>query len=237
MIEMDKKATTILTTLAAAILLGNVALAQTAPEPQMQKQDESARTLDEGKPGPARQQEEQGTQGAGRAMPDGGRAAQAAGMDRSRSAQAAHEARDVSLLVATVPVFDVTAGELAARPRAYFGRLVSVRADVAKAYDAHSFTLDEDRIGAGPDVLVLNPEPSKAPDEGASVTVVGVVRPFVEAEMHRDYDWFESQPSYEIDFKTRPVIVASSVRNAAGGELVQSKPAARESDERAADAR
>ena len=57
------------------------------------------------------------------------------------------------------------------------------------------------------------------------VTITGTVRPYVLAEIKKDYDWFEDgkilkHVGDKVDMKTRPVIVATSVRTAAGLEVL-----------------
>jgi hypothetical protein len=94
---------------------------------------------------------------------------------------------------------------------------------VDDVYSSHSFTLDEDAIFAGPDVLVLVPNPAiaaTAPDD-KSVTVTGRVRRYVSREFDRDYDWFDARPEWEGTFRDRAVIVADSVKTEDGRELVK----------------
>lgn len=136
---------------------------------------------------------------------------QADARDRGRAGQA------------SVPLIDTTAGAIAAAPQAYYGNLVRVTAEVEDVVSPHVFLLDEDRIGAGPDVLVVYPRPIGAVPEGDDVTVVGHVRPLVRTYFERDYDWFDwgwfNEVEGEVEVETRPVIVASSVVSA-GRELM-----------------
>jgi hypothetical protein len=117
-----------------------------------------------------------------------------------------------------------TAGEIAQNPTAYHGKRVTVRAEVEDLLGAQMFLLDEDRLFAWPDVLVITPKLSAAIDEDRMVTVTGTVRPYVEAEFRRDYDWNwwdRIDPDIEVAFRNRPAIIADSVKTAAGAELVQ----------------
>ena len=123
-----------------------------------------------------------------------------------------------------LPVHEISAGELAADPSAYYGRMVRVKAGVEKTYDPHTFTLDEDRLGARPDVLVLNPTPARAPETDGDVTVIGMVRPFVQTEIERDFDWFgATSEQFTVELRTRPVIVAASIQNEDGDQLVDAE--------------
>jgi hypothetical protein len=119
----------------------------------------------------------------------------------------------------------ISAGKLARDAKKFYGQTVTVRAEVEDVLDDHTFTLDEDDILAGPDVLVVVP---KGTAQGLMhdqvVTVTGTVRPFVQAELERDYDWFKDgkilTKGVKIDYKTRPVLIAHSVRTASGSELI-----------------
>ena len=120
----------------------------------------------------------------------------------------------------------ISAGKLAKDAKKFYGQTVTVTAEVEDVLDNHSFTLDEDSLLAGPDVLVLVP---KGMTEGLKhddkVTVTGTVRAFVQAELEKDYDWFKDgkilKTGTKIDYKTRPVVVATSVKTAAGAELLE----------------
>jgi hypothetical protein len=125
----------------------------------------------------------------------------------------------------------LSAGKLAKDAKSYYGQTVTVRAEVENVYDSRSFTLDEDSLLAGPDVLVLVPAgmtSTLAHDQ--VVTVTGRVRPYVVAELERDFDWFKNgklvTTRTDVDFKTRPVLVATSLMLADGRELLSGGPVA-----------
>jgi hypothetical protein len=106
---------------------------------------------------------------------------------------------------------EISAGQLAEQPATYLGKRVTVRADVADVHSPRFFTLDEDRIGASPDVLVLTPA-GEIPKDGSTVVVTGTVRRFVREELQRDYDWFALETKYDEKYKERPVIIADTVQ-------------------------
>ena len=119
----------------------------------------------------------------------------------------------------------ISAGKLARDAKSYYGKTVTVKAEVENVYDSRSFTLDEDSMFAGPDVLVLVPAGMTATlAHDQVVTVTGRVRPYVTAELERDFDWFKngrivtSKP--DVDFETRPVLVADSLWLADGRNLL-----------------
>jgi len=117
----------------------------------------------------------------------------------------------------------VHAGDIAKHPSEFYGRPVTVVAEVEAVHAPNAFTLDEDMALDGPDVLVIVPKAAAPIEENHSVTVHGTVRPLVVAELQRDYAWFNPS-AYEPDllarFKQRPVIIADSVRDDRGGDLL-----------------
>lgn len=105
---------------------------------------------------------------------------------------------------------EVSAGELADKPAAYLGVRVKVRAEINDVYSPRAFTLDEDKVGASPDVLVLAND-GAFPKDGKTVEVTGTVRRFVRTEIERDYSWFDLDKKYDVTYSERPVIVADTV--------------------------
>lgn len=119
----------------------------------------------------------------------------------------------------------VTAGKLARDAKDFYGQTVTVSAEIEDVIDSRTFTLDEDSILAGADVLVLVPSGVTATlAKDQKVTVTGRVRQYVSTELERDYDWFKNgtlvQRGVKLDTDTRPVIVATSVRTADGREAM-----------------
>ena len=110
----------------------------------------------------------------------------------------------------------ISAGKLARDAKDYYGKTVTVSAEVENVYDSRSFTLDEDSVFAGPDVLVLVPAGMTSDlRHDQKVMVTGVVRQYVTSELERDFDWFKNgkivTTKTDVDFKLRPVLVASSL--------------------------
>ena len=123
----------------------------------------------------------------------------------------------------------MSAGKLSKDGKKYYGQNVTVRAEVEDVLDSHSFTLDEDAVLAGPDVVVLVPAgfdaSSLAHDQ--VVVVTGKVRPYVMAELEKDYDWFKGgkivSMGTKVDYKTRPVLVAETITTADGRTLISQR--------------
>jgi hypothetical protein len=121
----------------------------------------------------------------------------------------------------------LSAGKLAKDGKKYYGQNVTVRAEVEDVLDAHSFTLDEDAVLTGADVVVLVPAgyDTTTLRKDEIVVVSGKVRPYVVAELERDFDWFKNgkivTEGTKVDYKTQPVLVADSIRTADGRELMK----------------
>ena len=118
----------------------------------------------------------------------------------------------------------VSAGKLAKDAKDFYGRTVTVQAEVEDVLGGNMFTLDEDAILAGSDVLVLVPRgvaDTLAHDQ--KVVVTGEVRPYVEADLDRDFDWFDNgklvDVKTKVDWKTRPVIIVDTIRTESGAEI------------------
>lgn len=149
----------------------------------------------------------------------------------------ASDGRELAGVVAEVPARGaanratgvIEAGELAENPEAYIGRRVTVRAEVEQVYNPQLFTLDEDRMLVGPDVIVYAQDGRTSLTEAADqhdrvVTVTGVVRKFIETDLFGTATWFE--PWFrDLDeagrglVRSRPVIIAESVTAAGGAQL------------------
>ena len=117
----------------------------------------------------------------------------------------------------------VDAGDIAQRPRAYFGQSVTVVAEVEAVHAPNAFTLDDDTELPGPDVLVIVPKTALTVTQNHQVTVHGTVRPLDVRALNRDYSWFDIHaydPELLKRFRERPVIIADSIRDAQGGDLI-----------------
>ena len=119
----------------------------------------------------------------------------------------------------------MSAGKLAKDAKNYYGQTVAVKAEVEDVLSANAFTLDEDAIFAGPDVLVLVPKGVASQlTHDQKITVRGKVRRYVVADLDKDLDWFNHgkivTTKTKIDWDTRPVIVAEAVITPDGRDLL-----------------
>jgi hypothetical protein len=118
----------------------------------------------------------------------------------------------------------IGAGKVAKNAKDYYGKTVTVKAEVEDVLGDNMFTLDEDALLAGSDVLVLVPRGIAGKlSHDQKVIVTGKVRPYVEADLDKDYDWFDNgklvDVKEKVDWKTRPVIVADTIKTEAGAEI------------------
>jgi len=106
-------------------------------------------------------------------------------------------------------------GEITTNPSLYYGKTLAVTGEVEDIRDASSFTLDEDKLFGGQDLLVIRaPSPQGTVNEGEKVAVTGVLRPFVVAELEREYNlkWdLTLQKKLEAEYSNKPVLVATEV--------------------------
>jgi uncharacterized protein YdeI (BOF family) len=112
-------------------------------------------------------------------------------------------------------------GEITKNPKQYYGRTLAVTGEVEKILSPNTFTLDEDQLFGASDLLVLvaNPRTAKTPvREDETVAVTGVLRPFVVADLEREYDfnWDEGfVRQLEAEYRQKPVLVVQSVYQSA----------------------
>lgn len=106
-------------------------------------------------------------------------------------------------------------GDIARSPDKFYGSRVAVKGEIEDVFSAHAFTLDEDALFAGPDVLVITKQPAAAAVDGATVRVTGAVRRFTWAEIRSDYDYLGLDNDLIVELENRPVILADSVSRAA----------------------
>lgn len=127
-----------------------------------------------------------------------------------------------SLAVAPEP------GELTSDPQQYYGRPLAVTGEIEAIQGTNAFTLDEDQLIGGQELLVLRTPQSTttqaAIQNGETVAVTGVLRPFVVAELEREYEfnWDTGiQQQLEAEYRDRPVLVADNVYPSAIPEAAQ----------------
>jgi hypothetical protein len=138
--------------------------------------------------------------------------------------QTEQKPQDTKQMEKDAAVMTTTAGAIAQNPATYYGKKVEVRAEVEDVLGRQVFLLDEDRLFAWPDVMVIAPALTGYAPEDEMVTVRGTVKAFVDADFRRDYAWNwwgDLHPNVVVAFRDRPAIVAESIRTSTGAELVR----------------
>lgn len=105
-------------------------------------------------------------------------------------------------------------GQITENPQQYYGQTLAVTGEVEQIQGANSFTLDEDQLFGTDDLLVLNRTPNSVVQEDEEVAVTGVLRPFVVAELEREYGitWdLDVQQRLETEYSNKPVLIAEQI--------------------------
>ena len=100
--------------------------------------------------------------------------------------------------------------ELEEDPQKYMGQRISVDGEVEEIFGPRLFTIDEPHWGdLDGEILVLLPTPLAAlVKDDDRVTISGTVRPFVRAEIEREWGWLGLDPKIEGKVTMKPVLVA-----------------------------
>lgn len=115
-------------------------------------------------------------------------------------------------------------GEIAEDPTQYYGQTLAVTGEVEEVYGMNTFTLDEEELFGGDDLLVVVPNAEEMVQDGETVAVTGELRSFVVADLERDYDltWdLDVQEEIEAEYTERPVLVVDSIYDSAIPEPVK----------------
>jgi hypothetical protein len=106
-------------------------------------------------------------------------------------------------------------GEIAENPAQYYGEILAVTGEIETVYGENTFTLDDDELFGGEELLVVVTNPTEAPiQDGATVATTGELRQFVVADLETDYDltWdLDVQEELEAEYTERPVLVVDRV--------------------------
>ena len=81
-------------------------------------------------------------------------------------------------------------GDITADPEKFYNQRIAVEGEVEEIRETGLFTIDEEKLFGGEDLLVYAPDvsTSRPVKEDEVITVTGVLRPFVVADFERDYD-------------------------------------------------
>lgn len=124
------------------------------------------------------------------------------------------EFKDKPAIIAQSIALAPEPGEITQEPAQYYGKTLAVTGEIEDIVGPNAFTLDEDKLLGAQDLLVLGAKPAQALKDGETVAVTGELRPFVVADIERDYDltWdLDLQRKLEVEYKNKPVLVATGV--------------------------
>ena len=134
------------------------------------------------------------------------------GLDLDPTLYAEYEDRPV--VVAQSIALSPDPGDITSNPEQYYNQRIAVAGEIEDKLDGNTFTLDEEELFGGDDLLVISNMPSPQAQDGEKVTVTGVLRPYVKADFESDYDltWDLSvQERVEAEYTEKPVFVADEV--------------------------
>ncbi len=121
--------------------------------------------------------------------------------------------REKPVIVAQSLALAPDPAKISENPSAFYNQTIAIEGDINEIYDAQAFTIDEEQLFGGQDLLVLG-QPLNQSTEGNRVVVTGQIRPFIISEFDRDYDWTWDQgvkQKLEAEYSQRPVLVATEV--------------------------
>lgn len=110
-------------------------------------------------------------------------------------------------------------GELTSEPEQYYNESLAVTGEIEEVQEGTNvFTLDDEQLFGGEELLVLQATPTAntepAIEDGETVAVTGTLRPFVIADLERDYDfsWDTGvEEQLEAEYSNRPVLIAEEI--------------------------
>jgi hypothetical protein len=103
---------------------------------------------------------------------------------------------------------------LTENPDRFYGETIAVEGEISEVTDPSAFILSDPGLFEGEGVLVLNSAQDNTLEAGETVVVTGELRPFVVADIERDYDltWdLDLQRELEAEYREKPVFVAREV--------------------------
>lgn len=121
---------------------------------------------------------------------------------------------DRPVIVAQSIALSPDPGDITGNPEEYYNKRIAVAGEIEEKLDDSTFTLDEEELFGGDDLLVISSAAAPQAQDGEKVTVTGVLRPYIKAEFETDYDltWDASvQEQVEAEYSEKPVFVADEV--------------------------
>ena len=104
--------------------------------------------------------------------------------------------------------------DIAEDPDVYYLQTLAVEGEVDEVRNDYTFTLKEEQLIGGDELLMINASGMPIPEADETVVVTGTVRPYVQAEFDRDYDltWdLDVQEEIEAEYTEKPVFVVDAI--------------------------
>lgn len=108
-------------------------------------------------------------------------------------------------------------GEVTKNPQAFYDKKVAIKGEVKNVVGSSVFTLDEDQIIGGSDLVVVNLTGETLPNQEDKVIITGFIRPIAKEDLERYYNlnWsLEVQEKISTDYSNLAVLVADTLSDA-----------------------
>ena len=118
------------------------------------------------------------------------------------------------VILATYMVLSPDLEDVSENPDQYYSQEIAIEGEVDEIRNDYAFTLKEDQLIGGEELLIINATGEPIPQVDEKVVVTGMVRPFIKAEFERDYDltWdLDIQEEIEAEYTEKPVLVVDSI--------------------------
>ena len=125
------------------------------------------------------------------------------------------------VILATNLILSPDLEDISEDPESYYDLEIAVEGEVDKIRNDYAFTLKEDQLIGGDDLLIINATDKPLPKVDEKIAVTGTVRPYIKADIERDYDltWdLDVQQQIEAEYSEKPVLVVDSIYPAAKNE-------------------
>ncbi|MEL6441032.1 MAG: hypothetical protein AAFQ80_17475 [Cyanobacteria bacterium J06621_8] len=121
-------------------------------------------------------------------------------------------------IIATSIALAPEPGEVTKEPQAYYDKKVAIEGKVKNIVGTNVFTLDEDQLIDGSDLIVVDLINESLPTADEEVLIMGTIRPYAKGDLERDYDlaWdSEVQEKIEAEYSKLPVLILDSIQSLA----------------------
>ncbi len=104
--------------------------------------------------------------------------------------------------------------EVAANPDMYYNQRIALEGEVDEVLESGLFTIDENELFSGKNLLVIPSTEGTPIQEDEILAITGVLRPYIQADFDRDYDFnWDLSVTEKIDaeYEQKPVFVADGI--------------------------